>query len=74
VDADVAGQDFQHRDGARGLLAVGLPLRAQPCVTNSGFASAISRASWTIFAAGMPVIGAAHSGVFAVLSAPVPRM
>ena len=40
----------------------------QPCTTYRGFVSAISRASSSIFFSGIPVIFAAHAGVFSTLS------
>ena len=46
----------------------------QPWVMATGFAPAISRASWRMRVAGTPVTPAAHSGVFAVLSGPRPSM
>ena len=40
----------------------------QPCTMNGASASAISRASERMVSAEMPVMGAAHSGVFSTMS------
>ncbi len=46
----------------------------QPWVMAHGLAPAISRASWTMRASGMPVIADAHAGVFSTPSGPLPSM